>query len=174
MNFLNAIKFLILALICTSSLIACSDKGRYYEYFHDIDLNKQNRFTFNATPKSNKAYRVMLVLYPKNQQEREKVFDYSDMIATTRTPLPNETYAIIKIKNKKNEVIYNEASDIHISAYDNKKLNCYLIDNPIKLEKNQNYVVEVEFKNLNTYPLSHIESKLAFGLGQYYEPNPFH
>ena len=116
----------------------------------------------------------MLVLYPKNRQEEDKAFDYFHMITTTRTPLPNQTYAIIKIKNKKNEVIYNEASDIHISGYDSKKLNCYLIDNSIQLEKNQNYVVEVEFKNLNTYPLSHIESKLAFGLGRYYKPNPFH
>lgn len=92
MNLLKFIKFLLVFLICIISLSFCkNEEGSYYEYFYDIDLNKQNRFIFNVTPKSNKTYRVMLVLYPKNQQERDEAFNYSDMIYTSRSCLPNET-----------------------------------------------------------------------------------
>ena len=175
MSFLSPIKFLILLLICFSSIMSCKrNEGKYYEYFHDIDLNRQNKFIFNASPKSDNPYRVMLVLYPKNEQERKEIFNYSNMIYTDQSHLQDKTYAIIKIKNKNNEVVYDSISDIHVTAYNSERLNCYLILNPIKLKKSRNYVIEVEFVNLHQYPLSHVESKLAFGLGQYYETNPFH
>lgn len=150
------------------------NEGKYYEYFHDIDLNKQNKFIFNVSPKSDKLYRVMLVLYPKNEQERKEIFNYSNMIYTNRSLSSDTAYAIIRIKNEYNEIIYNATSYLYISAHDSEKLDFYLIRKSIKLKKNKNYTIEVEFKNLNQYPLSHMESKLAFGLGSYYETNPFH
>ena len=111
------------------------NEGKYYEYFHDIDLNRQNKFIFNASPKSDNPYRVMLVLYPKNEQERKEIFNYSNMIYTNRSLSSDTAYAIIRIKNEYNEIIYNATSYLYISAHDSEKLDFYLIRKSIKLKK---------------------------------------
>ena len=77
----------------------------------------------------------MLVLYPKNEQERKEVFNYSNMIYTNRSLSSDTAYAIIRIKNEYNEIIYNATSYLYISAHDSEKLDFYLIRKSIKLKK---------------------------------------
>ncbi len=153
-------------------LVSCHDKYSYYEYFYDIELDQKapnRKFAFNVRPMTDKPYRVMLVFYPKNDQEREEVFKYSRISNSL-----SKTYTVVLIKKNNGETIYKNESYIRLTSHNSKELDCYLIYDSIQLEKNKDYIVEVEFRNLHEYPLSHIESKLAFGVGRYYETSSFY
>lgn len=147
---------------------ACQKKGSYYEIFYAIQLNKDNRnFKFLVKPNSSNPYRVMMVLYPKNEMERKKVFGFYEK------NLPRIS-ASIKITDNNNNIILQDKKYVDMSAYDNDKFDFYLVNNPILLSKNTNYTVSVEFGNLNEYELFDIDTKLAFGLGRFYKTSLFH
>lgn len=167
----------IFIVICTLFLTFCNkEEGAYYESFYDIDLSDGNdTFTFRASPQSDKPYRVMLVLFPKTEHDRRLIFDYLLYDHSTE-PFGEmkKIYTHTTIRDSSGEIIYENYSNIIVVSHNRERFNCYLMERAINLDKGKGYIIEVEFKNLHQYPLSHVKSKLAFGLGGYYEGSLFH
>ncbi|QMT31159.1 hypothetical protein [Alysiella filiformis] len=153
---------------CLLGFTACKKKGSYYETFYAIQLNKDNRnFKFLVKPNSSNPYRIMMILYPKNDIERKKIFSFYKKN-------PPRISASVKITDNGNNIILQDKKYVDISAYDNDKFDFYLINNPVVLSRNIEYTIDVEFGNLNEYELFYIDTKLAFGLGRFYKTNLFH
>ena len=80
----------------------------------------------------------------------------------------------LKAQKENNPILFAYSVKIKVVSHDRERFNCYLMERAITLDKGKDYIIEVKFKNLHQYPLSHVKSKLAFGLGGYYEGSLFH
>lgn len=112
MKILKSLLFGFTALIGLSSCQS-GEHGGYYESFYEIDLNRKENsinYTFWAKPKSNGIYNVLLVLYPKNENEQDEAIRYAELGNIT------ETFTVVTIKDLKGNLVYQEQAYINLGA----------------------------------------------------------
>lgn len=149
-------------------LAACNPKREFHEkilYTGKID-NPQN-FHFEFTPKHDDIYKIMINYLIRDQNDRTIVFHY---IKSVNEDPKIPTTATVRVLDKNGKELVNNTTYLRRFSFGlshnlnyKEEVSCQL--SGLRMEKDKTYFIQVQFENMEDYPLKEIDTSISVGIG---------
>lgn len=162
-NLMN--RFLVVLLVL---LAACSPKREFHEkILYTGRMDTQQNFQFEFIPKHDDVYKIMMNYLIRDQNDRTIVFHYIKSV-NEEPQIP--TTATVRILDENGKEIVNNVTYLRRFSFGSshnlnyrEEVSCQL--SGLRMEKDKTYFIQVQFENMDGYPLKEIDTSISVGIG---------